>query len=302
MTTHYTSCPLCGDSRLFPLITCRDHSVSGEDFPIVQCEGCSFKFTQDIPDEASIGPYYKSEDYVSHSRSKKGVINWLYHLVKEYTISGKYNLVNRLTQGNSIIDYGCGTGDFLSFCQKKGWNTKGFEPSPEARERTRQLGLQVAPPEELSALADHSADVITLWHVLEHVHQLEGTLKQLHRILKPGGKLVIAVPNCSSLDARHYKAFWAAYDVPRHLYHFEPKTIKKLVLPIGFKAREIQPMVFDAYYVSLLSEKYKRNGKMGPGTLLAGFYQGLRSNLNADDKNLAHSSLIYIFEKQHTTA
>jgi predicted SAM-dependent methyltransferase len=129
-----------------------------------------------------------------------------------------------------------------------------------------------------------------MWHVLEHVYHLKRDIAELVRILKPDGSLIIAVPNMSSKDAKQYKEFWAAYDVPRHLYHFQKETIVNLMSQFNLSCKEILPMKFDSYYVSMLSEKYK-NGK-----LVSGVLNGLKSNLDA--KSGGFSSQIYVFRKK----
>lgn len=296
MTVHISNCPICNATDFSDHLSAKDYTVSHETYQIVKCNSCNFKFTQDIPDESSIGKYYQAEDYVSHSGSKKGVINYLYHKVRARSLKKKFRLVSRNTHGINIIDYGCGTGEFLGTCRKKGWHTQGFEPSEQAREFGIQNNLiDVKSPEFLKDYPEAHADVITLWHVLEHVHTLKETLTLLYSKLKPGGTLIIAVPNCSSFDAQHYMSHWAAYDVPRHLYHFEPATIHTLLHQFDLRRVDVKPMTYDSYYVSLLSEKIKNNGNVGLGQLISGFLNGLKSNLKAN--KLTYSSQIYIYKK-----
>lgn len=298
MKVHISNCPVCNSTEFTPHISCEDYTVSRETYNIVTCKTCSFKFTQDIPDQDSIGPYYKSESYVSHSGSKKGVINWLYHQVRSRSLQKKFKLCGRFINGVKIIDYGCGTGEFLNKCQSKGWSVQGYEPSDEARNfaiSTNQI--KASSPEELKNYPDGGADIITLWHVLEHVHTLQETIELLLTKIKPGGTLLIAVPNCSSFDAKHYGKFWAAYDVPRHLYHFEPKTMNELMHKFNLKLRLIKPMVFDSFYVSMLSEKYMNGGNTNIFNLIKAFFIGLRSNVSASSTKLTYSSQIYIYQK-----
>lgn len=298
MTTHLSSCPVCSHQEFSSYLNCKDYTVSHETYSIVKCNSCGFKFTQDIPDENSIGRYYQAEDYISHSGSKKGIINKLYHVVRARSLKQKFKLVSSYTHGIKLIDYGCGTGEFLNTCQHKGWSVQGYEPSEQARSfAITTNGVKVDSPSELANYPNESADIITLWHVLEHIHQLKPTIQLLLSKLKPGGVFLVAVPNCSSFDAEYYKAEWAAYDVPRHLYHFEPATINNLLHQFGLTRKAIKPMVFDSFYVSLLSEKHKNNDSQGFVSLFKGFLIGLISNLKARKSKQTYSSQIYIYQK-----
>ncbi len=298
MIKHLTNCPICDNSQFTTHLSCIDYTVSRETYTILKCSACDFKFTQDIPDQDSIGKYYQAESYVSHSGSKKGLINSLYHIVRKHSLKQKFNLVSSYTHGMRIIDYGCGTGEFLNTCLNKGWSVQGYEPSEDAKGiAVSQNGITANHPDDLKNYPDGGADIITLWHVLEHVHTLKDTITLLLEKLQPGGTFLIAVPNCSSLDAHHYGSHWAAYDVPRHLYHFEPDTINTLMHQFGLVRKTVKPMIFDAYYVSLLSEKYKNGGSLNPFSLISAFFTGLRSNLKASGNKLTYSSQIYIYTK-----
>lgn len=292
-TEHHIDCPVCGSSQIAPVLKAKDYTVSGEIFEIWQCEDCKLRFTQDIPEQHSIGKYYQSTDYISHSETKKGLVNSLYHLVRKRTLHSKRRLIEKLTgqKSGQLLDIGCGTGSFIYEMKQHGWNVCGLEPDAGARKKAETVyGLSTEPIEVFFNLPEKNFDVITLWHVLEHVHELHDYLQQLRRLLKSGGILIIAVPNYTSKDATHYKAHWAAYDVPRHLYHFSPESMERLTRQHNFKLTAIQPMWFDSFYVSMLSEKYK-NGK---GNLPAAFLTGGFSNLNALQKRKQCSSLIYI--------
>ncbi len=286
-------CPICKGREQEHFLRCKDYTVSGEEFDIQECSSCGFRYTDPRPEEEHIGDYYESEDYISHSNTSKGPINTLYKLAREYTVRKKHRMVRDLAgqMPLRILDHGCGTGEFLAHCKKKGWETQGLEPDEGARDQaSEQLGEQVDPPEKLSELPGESFSIITLWHVLEHVPRLQETTKELKRTLAPGGTLVIAVPNCSSFDAKHYGPYWAAYDVPRHLYHFRPENIQRLFEDHGMKLQEIRPMHLDAIYVSMLSEKYQNNIPW------KGCWTGLRSNLKADLKKGTYSAQIYLIE------
>lgn len=292
---HYNQCPVCHSSSVNSLLTVKDHSVSGESFEVWQCAVCSLRFTQNVPDESSIGPYYQSADYISHTNTSEGLINRVYQKVRKFTLEQKANMViKRTTEQGSVLDIGAGIGAFLHAMKEKGWKVTGLEPDQGARERAAQLfGIELQDVSVLHQLEQASFDAITLWHVLEHVHQLHPYIEQLKKILRPGGKILIAVPNYQSLDSSIYGVYWAAYDVPRHLYHFSPLAMQTLMEQHGLKILEKKRMWFDSFYISLLSSKYK-NGKskwVGAGI------SGLRSNLKALFNKDACSSLIYVVGK-----
>lgn len=295
MTT-YDRCPVCSGTHFHEVMQVKDYTVSRKFFPVCHCSDCSFRFTQHIPNDQEIGAYYKSEDYISHTDTRKGLVSKLYHAVRGITLKGKRKMIGKLVRGKSgkILDYGCGTGAFLHEMKTAGWETTGLEPDPGARQMAVKLnGEQVFPPDYIRSLPENHFDIITLWHVLEHVHRLKYTLDHLNRVLKPGGFILIAVPNYTSADAQNYGPYWAAWDVPRHLYHFSPESMKKLLPEHGFKLTEIHPMWFDSFYVSMLSEKYRESGNQYLGAL----YQGLKSNLLAMRNNEECSSLIYVAVK-----
>jgi len=255
---------------------------------------CGLRFTNPRPLSGDLGHYYKSPDYISHSNSRKGFFNGIYHEVRKYTIIRKYRMISRFSGGNSILDIGCATGEFLSYMHSRNWVTLGIEPDQQARDQAREMhGLNVQEESYLDQIPNNSLDVITLWHVLEHVSDLPGRMATLERILKPGGILVVAVPNPDCYDAVLYGEFWAGYDVPRHLYHFSRQSMEKLLIRNKLKLKHIQPMKFDSYYVSMLSEKYK-HGKI---RWLQGFWNGYCSNWKARSSG-NYSSLIYISTKE----
>lgn len=290
---HYNNCPVCASAAIDPLLAVRDHSVSGEEFVIWQCSQCTLRFTQDVPDQASIIPYYQSQDYISHSNTDKGLVNRMYKKVRNFTLEQKAKLImSRTTKQGSLLDLGAGTGAFVHTMKSKGWSVTGLEPDDIARKNAREFyNVELNGPQLLWELPKQSFNAITLWHVLEHVHELHEYIRRLKQLLKPGGKLFIAVPNYRAAEADIYKTYWAAYDVPRHLYHFSPQSIEQLMDIHGLKVEEKKPMWFDAFYISLLSSRYKRGTK--PSWLGAGF-SGFRSNLKAMfDKNNC-SSVIYI--------
>jgi 2-polyprenyl-3-methyl-5-hydroxy-6-metoxy-1,4-benzoquinol methylase len=253
-------------------------------------------FTQDIPEEDSIGKFYQSADYISHSDTQQGLINQLYHRVRKKTLASKAKLVKKetgLLKGN-ILDVGCGTGAFLHTMQQEGWGITGLEPDPMARKNAHDLnGIDPLPSSEIFTLPTDRFDAISLWHVLEHVHQLHEYIARLKLLLKENGRLFIAVPNYTSYDAASYKSYWAAYDVPRHLYHFSPKSMDSLMKMYGMQVVRKKPMWFDSFYVSMLTEQNKK----GKGNMVMAILKGAISNINALFNKDKCSSLIYIIRK-----
>src|SRR5947207_11761964 len=309
-TVHYTRCPACDSSLINPVLSARDYTVSGESFSIWQCANCSIRFTQDVPGIDTMGKYYKSENYISHTNTSKGLINRLYQIIRKKTLKQKRKLVSKIAgkKQGEILDVGSGIGAFVNEMKQNGWQVMGLEPDAGARKIAKEIfncGLRDTP--ELFHLPENFFDVITLWHVLEHVHDLQNFLNQLKKILKSNGQIIIAVPNYTSLDASVYKAYWAAYDVPRHLYHFSPLAMEFLMKKTGMEIIEHQPMWFDSFYISLLSSKYK-NARLrafgdaqpdgqGKTNWLAPIIIGVRSNLKAMFDKKKCSSLIYIIRK-----
>jgi len=289
-----SNCPICNSNKFVPFLSCIDNTVSRETFNIVKCEQCSFKFTNPRPEEDIIGRYYKSENYVSHSNTNKGFINSTYQTVRKYTLLKKLQLISKFYKTGYILDIGCGTGEFLNTCKNAKWKTLGIEPDIDARTMAIQNhSLDVREESEIEKLPDSSFDIITMWHVLEHVPKLNKRVEDLKRLIKPNGIIIIAVPNSDSLDAKIYKENWAAYDVPRHLYHFNPNDINLLFKNHGLKMFRILPMIFDSFYVSMLSEKIKT----GKTNILRSTWNGLISNISAIKSGNTYSSQIYLIRK-----
>lgn len=294
----YTNCPFCHSTRLSSFTQAKDYTVTGQIFAIYKCENCTGAFTQDIPKKNEIGRYYVSDNYVSHTDTKKGTINRLYHRVRNITLRSKINLVAAYTPNTKghLLDVGAGTGAFAVTAKKAGWNVTALEPDAVARQKALENhGLLPKASEELFTLDAKTFDVVTLWHVLEHVHDLDKYIQQFFKILTDNGILIIAVPNYTSYDAKKYGAHWAAYDVPRHLYHFSPESLEQLMQKKGFALKACKPMWFDSFYVSMLSEKYK-TGKL---YLIRALWSGFVSNIYAIGNNKKCSSVIYIFKKQN---
>lgn len=286
-------CLVCGSNQFEPFLNCKDYTVSQETFNIVSCKNCGFKFTNPRPEDSVIGNYYKAESYVSHTNTKKGLINKLYHAVRSYTLKKKVGMINSYVSRGTILDYGCGTGMFLKACQENGWEAFGMEPDDSARKIASEQGLTLFSDKGRiqTYITDKQFSAITLWHVLEHVTDMNETLSFFKAKLKKDGVLVIAVPNHVSYDAKYYKEFWAAYDVPRHIHHFDVKSMSSLLKNSGFQLVKTKGMKFDSFYVSMLSEKYKT----GSMNLFKAFLIGLKSNFKAKDST-EYSSTIYVFK------
>lgn len=293
---HYTHCPVCNSMDIRNVLEVKDHTVSGELFTVAECGSCSLRFTQDVPCENGINPYYKSEDYISHTNTAKGIVNSLYHAVRKKTIRGKRKLIENITgiKNGSMLDVGSGTGAFANEMKKHGWQATGLEPDADARKLAKdQYQLELADTGQFYQLPADHFDAITLWHVLEHVHDLSKYVQQLKALLKQNGKLFIALPNYTSADAAIYREYWAAYDVPRHLYHFSPQSMDVLMTNNGLKISQYKPMWYDSFYISLLSSKYKN----GNTNWLSSFINGLWSNMAAMRNKKKCSSIIYVIGK-----
>lgn len=269
----------------------KDHSVSGELFELWKDEQFDILVTHPQPTLDKLPSYYESDDYISHTDGKRSFFEKLYHFIKGIALKNKLHLIHSLSSKGTLLDIGAGTGEFLLICKKNGWQVTGIEPSDKAKAIAQKKGIHIETA--LGGLPDHSFDVITMWHVLEHVPDLNHQLDELKRLLKPNGTIIIAVPNFNSLDAKLYQEYWAAYDVPIHLWHFSKTAIQKIFATKDMELKKIVPMKFDSFYVSLLSEKYK-NGKMN---FIKAFFNGLRSNWYGNRKK-EYSSHIYILKNK----
>lgn len=271
-------------------IKVKDHSVSGEEFELLLDKELQLLKTHPQPAADQLGKYYESEDYISHTDSRRSLFEKLYHAVKQKALRDKVKLIEKFHPAKGILlDIGAGTGDFLVAAKKNDWNITGIEPNEKAKGIAVSKGVNFK--DTVGDVADESIDVVTMWHVLEHVPDVEAYIKELKRIIKPTGIVVVAVPNFKSYDAEKYGKYWAAYDVPRHLWHFSKTAIEKLFALEGISLLKIFPMKFDSFYVSLLSEKYK-TGKMN---FIKGFFSGLRSNIKGSH-NKEYSSHIYVLK------
>jgi 2-polyprenyl-3-methyl-5-hydroxy-6-metoxy-1,4-benzoquinol methylase len=288
-------CKSCSLQVFNSFLDVLDHTVSRETFSIVKCNSCGFVSTQ-FETESDLGYFYDSPEYISHTNSSRGFMNSVYQVVRSYTLKGKLNLLKRYCQRlDSLFDYGCGTGHFLNYSKRSSLDVFGIEPSESARAIALDSGLNVSVGinEFNESVPRETFDAITLWHVLEHIPDLNETITFLKSKMHVETVLFVAVPNHTSLDAKHYKTHWAAYDVPRHLYHYSPDSIKQLMQNHQLEMIDMKPMWFDSFYVSMLSEKYKT----GRINYIKAFWNGFRSNLNAFFNKGECSSQIYIFKK-----
>ena len=296
-TITHKNCPLCNGSDIGKRFACKDFFATGEVFDVYECHGCGFVFTQNIPDEKEIGRYYESQSYISHSNTKKGLFNKVYHLVRAIMLQRKVNLMENLTllKNGKILDYGAGTGYFARAMKKRGWDVTAIEKSPKARELSkREFGFEMHAEDYLEKIADKEFDIVTLWHVMEHIQDLDGFWDELYRIIDDTGIAVIALPNCKSHDAKRYRENWAAYDVPRHLWHFTPMTVMRWGEKHGFILERRITMPFDGFYISMLSERYKGSSLAG----IKGLWTGFMGWLATGTRREASSSIIYVFRKR----
>ena len=285
-------CPWCDSEKTQMHLWVKDYFLTGEAFEIHECLKCGLLFTEPRPDSNHIGKYYQSEEYYSHQENKSGFIPKIYESVKKVNLKHKRKLASKGMKVGTMLEIGCGAGDFLHEMEQKGWNCTGIEPSKEAKAIAQnRVKANILKPEDLATLKDESFDLITMWHVLEHVDNLKDEVRHLQRLLKKGGRLVLALPNFKSTDAEYYREYWAAYDVPRHLNHFCRESINNIFKTTKLQLKKIDKLVWDAYYISYMSEKYKNHTL----PLLKGAVRGLMSNCKAR-KSGEWSSLVYVLE------
>lgn len=286
-----TVCPVCASSSFQPFLTVRDHTVSQNEFQIQTCSSCGLGITNPRPNQHSIGLFYQSINYVSHTGGTNSLLDQVYRFARKFTLRWKLNLINHFKQPGTLLDYGSGTGEFLKYIRNHQWNGTGVEPSENARTKADTIVKSNIYPHLISVKG--SFDVITLWHVLEHVHNLNETLAKLKALLNESGIMLLAVPNYLSADANKYGAYWAGYDVPRHLWHFTQKNMEQLLSLHRLELIKVVPMKLDAFYVSLLSESYQHPKTLSLLRMIKAFMSGIMSNSKAKQTS-EYSSLIYI--------
>jgi SAM-dependent methyltransferase len=287
-------CPICDAQSFQPVLTARDYTVSQKDFQLQQCSSCNFVVTSPRPDQSSISDFYKSEKYISHSGGRKTLMDKIYIQARGITLKWKHELISQYKKDGKILDYGCGTGEFLQFMQRKNWTVSGVEPSETARRKALEL-TKTEIFDDLKSTKE-KYDAITLWHVLEHVHDLNEKIDELISHLNDDGIIFIAVPNRESEDAKKYGSYWAGYDVPRHLWHFSQSNMQQLFNKHGLSLIKTEPMKLDSYYVSMLSENYKNPNTASLISMAKASVSGFQSNYRAS-KTGSYSSLIYIAKR-----
>lgn len=289
------NCLVCGQNNFKTLFSCKDFVATREDFQLQYCESCSFIFTNPRPNISEIVKYYQSDQYISHSGKKKGLIYKIYDIVRDFSIRQKLNLIKKYHKSGKLMDLGCGLGYFLNGVKlDKTFDGLGVDISDDAVEYVKNtFGINVKNESELDNLDKHTFDIITQWHVLEHVHYLNERMQQLHHLLKQDGTMFIAVPNSKSKDAEIYKEYWDGYDVPRHLYHFNQKSFSLLMEKHGFKIVEIKPMWFDAPYICMRSEVHLKNRF----PFINGAINGIKSTAAALSTG-EHSTLLFVVKKK----
>ncbi len=292
---HYQHCPLCASKNIGLNLAIKDYSISQEAFEIYECADCSFHFTQNVPSPASITPYYKSDAYISHNQNKEGLVHKIYHYARTLMLNRKKRLIQKLTKGNRLLDVGSGIGYFLGYMYQHGYEVEGIEIDEDARRATKNnFGIEVAQPAALlNEEPTRQVDIVTMWHVLEHLHDMNAYMTSIHKKMKKEAFLLIAVPNHTSYDAQYYGKYWAAYDVPRHLWHFSPKTIARLAHQTGFEVIDQKRLPLDPFYNSFFSERHKSN-KL---SFIFGAIIGLISYLVSIINPSRTSSPVYILKK-----
>ena len=287
-------CPVCSSNNIVFVFTAEDHLQSHENFRIYECHNCHLRFTNPRPDDDQLSSYYNSEEYISHTDKGTSVVNRIYKLARQFTLRSKRNLIEQVTANRTLLDVGCGTGHFISYCNRFDWNVTGVEPNDLARKEAKEVSNTTI-YQQLADINQRTFDIISLWHVLEHITDLDQTVIKLKSLLAPKGKIIIAVPNYEAYEATTFNQFWAAYDVPRHLYHFSRKSMAELMKKHGLKIVKIYPMLLDSFYISLLSNK----NRYGSNKYISSFITGLLSNIYAR-KSKNFSSLIYLISNDES--
>lgn len=291
MIEQINQCPLCGKNEFIEFLQGKDYFLSEENFTIQQCSSCGFRFTNPRPSNNIIGKYYNSDQYISHDSQKQNIFTIVYKCARYFAIRKKYSIIDKYSKGKRLLDIGCGTGELINYCSQNGYQVQGVEPNFKARKfAVEKYNLKISDDISSEYLTGNLFDCITLWHVLEHVDQPVETLRQITKLLTPEGILIIAVPNSNSWDALHYKKYWAAFDLPRHLSHFTYQTLNFLTEQNNYRLVKYLPQKIDAFYISLLSEQYKTGRK----NLHKAIFRGLQSNFFGSRSEYYHSSIIFV--------
>ena len=286
-------CPACGSPDIGSYTTITDHYYSKENFDIAACKGCGLRFTQNRPAPEEIGRYYDSENYASHDSGKKAsVFLKVYQMARDYMLGLKFNLVRQFKpEWKQVLDYGTGEGFFTEYLLKKGKDASGIEPSAVARENFKsRTGKTLF--EDIDALpADKTFQVITLWHVLEHIHTLRETMEKLTERLEQKGIIVIAIPNQKAKDLEAFGPHWAAWDVPRHLYHWDTDSLSAFMKSLGLVRIHTGQLPLDPFYIGMISARYAGKGAV------SGILTGLKSYFHGKSNPAEGSTLLTIWMK-----
>jgi 2-polyprenyl-3-methyl-5-hydroxy-6-metoxy-1,4-benzoquinol methylase len=269
----------------------KDHFLSQEEFEIVETNTVGVYKTYPIP--ANIEPYYDSTDYISHHQDSGSIKEKFYKFLQNFNLKYKKNILQKNSKlGSKVLDYGSGAGEFVKYIEQH-YVTFGYEPNHSARKNSLDKISKTKIVNNLSEIKDEFFDVITLWHVFEHIENQQEILEEFYKKLTIQGKLIIAVPNPDSYDAKKYREYWAAYDVPRHVFHFSKRGMVNLMNNPQWKIKEIKPLLLDSFYICMLSEKYKKYRLFWLKGLLFGTISNFKAFYTGE-----YSSLIYVIEKK----
>lgn len=292
-----STCPVCGslDIEFSHYLTVPDWLVSKENFELQQCAECSFVFTSNAPSQETAGPYYESEEYVEHTDTKKGLIYGVYHQARKLMLKFKLSTIKNFNRGNKILDIGSGSGYFINFMKQNGYDVSGVEISEKAVALCKEkFNINVnSPLDFLAKKLPTDFDIISMWHVFEHVYNFEEYFEIIYNSLKADGKVFVALPNPDCFEAKYYKEYWNGFDTPRHLWHFSPRTFRKFAENRGFKLIAMRRLPLDPFFNAMVSNSYQSGFKFLPYTFLIGLISFINGLLN---QNKA-SSLIYVLQK-----
>jgi 2-polyprenyl-3-methyl-5-hydroxy-6-metoxy-1,4-benzoquinol methylase len=292
-----STCPVCGspEFEFSHYLNVPDWLVSKENFELKKCGNCSFIFTANAPLLENAGPYYESEEYVEHTDTNKGLIYGVYHQARKLMLKFKLSNIRSYSKSTKLLDIGSGSGYFINYMKQNGYNVSGVEISDKAVALCKdKFDISVnSPTEFLAEKLPKDFDIITMWHVFEHVYSFNEYFDILHKSLKENGHVFVALPNPNCFEAKHYKNYWNGFDTPRHLWHFTPKTFKQFAEGHGFEMISMKRLPLDPFFNAMVSSSYKSGLKFLPYTFTIGLISFINGLINRDKA----SSLIYILKK-----